>query len=111
MSTTASDTITLGHWIGGRLDDRPAERFGEVTDSATGEVVARVPFATVADLDRAVAAATEAASGWAAASLTKRTQVLVAFRELVFRAKDELAAIVSREHGKVLSDARGEVTR
>jgi malonate-semialdehyde dehydrogenase (acetylating)/methylmalonate-semialdehyde dehydrogenase len=110
MSTTASDTL-LGHWIGGRLDDGPSERFGEVTDSATGEVVARVPFATREVLDRAVAAATEAAQGWAAASLTRRTQVLFAFRELVNRHKDELAAIVSREHGKVLSDARGEVTR
>jgi malonate-semialdehyde dehydrogenase (acetylating)/methylmalonate-semialdehyde dehydrogenase len=110
MSTTASDTL-LGHWIGGRLDENPAERYGEVTDSATGEVVARVPFATAEDLDRAVRAAADAAQGWAAASLTKRTQVLFAFRELVHRAKDELAAIVSREHGKVLSDARGEVTR
>jgi malonate-semialdehyde dehydrogenase (acetylating)/methylmalonate-semialdehyde dehydrogenase len=110
MSTTASDTL-LRHWIGGRPDDRPAERHGEVTDSATGEVVARVPFATREDLDRAVTAAAAAAEAWGAASLTKRTQVLFAFRELVFRAKDELAAIVSREHGKVLSDARGEVTR
>src|SRR5215217_483177 len=58
MSTTASPT-TLGHWIGGRLYDAEAERYGDVTDSATGEVVARVPFATRGDLDRAVAAATE----------------------------------------------------
>jgi malonate-semialdehyde dehydrogenase (acetylating)/methylmalonate-semialdehyde dehydrogenase len=111
MSTTASDTTLLGHWIGGRLDDSRADRHGEVTDSATGEVVVRVPFGTREDLDRAVAAATEAAKGWAAASLTKRTQVMFAFRELVNAHKDELAAIVSREHGKVLSDAKGEVTR
>jgi malonate-semialdehyde dehydrogenase (acetylating)/methylmalonate-semialdehyde dehydrogenase len=110
MSTTASDTL-LGHWIGGRRDDTPAERHGEVTDSATGEVVARVPFASAADLDRAVAAATEAAKVWGATSLTRRTQVLFAFRELVNRHKDDLARIVSREHGKVFSDARGEVTR
>jgi malonate-semialdehyde dehydrogenase (acetylating) / methylmalonate-semialdehyde dehydrogenase len=110
MSTTARETL-LGHWIGGRLDDTPAERHGEVTDSATGEVVARVPFGTRADLDRAVAAATEAGKAWAAASLTKRTQVLFAFRELLNAHKDEFAAIVSREHGKVLSDAKGEVTR
>jgi malonate-semialdehyde dehydrogenase (acetylating) / methylmalonate-semialdehyde dehydrogenase len=110
MSTTASDTL-LGHWIGGRLDDRPAERYGEVTDSATGEVVARVPFATREDLDRAVQAAAAAAPGWAATSLTRRTQVLFAFRELLNRHKDDFAAIVTREHGKVLSDARGEITR
>jgi malonate-semialdehyde dehydrogenase (acetylating)/methylmalonate-semialdehyde dehydrogenase len=110
MTTTASETI-LGHWIGGRLDDRRAERYGEVTDSATGQVVARVPFATREDLDRAVAAASAAAPGWGAASLSRRTQVLFAFRELLNRRKDDFAAIVSREHGKVLSDARGEVTR
>jgi malonate-semialdehyde dehydrogenase (acetylating)/methylmalonate-semialdehyde dehydrogenase len=110
MSTTASETL-LGHWIGGRLDDRPAERYGDVTDSATGEVVARVPFATREDLDRAVAAATGAAAKWGATSITRRTQVLFAFRELVNRHKDELATIVSREHGKVHSDALGEVTR
>jgi malonate-semialdehyde dehydrogenase (acetylating)/methylmalonate-semialdehyde dehydrogenase len=110
MSTTASETL-LGHWIGGRLDDRPAERYGDVTDSATGEVVARVPFAAPEDLDRAVAAATEAAAKWGATSITRRTQVLFAFRELLNRHKDELATIVSREHGKVHSDALGEVTR
>jgi malonate-semialdehyde dehydrogenase (acetylating)/methylmalonate-semialdehyde dehydrogenase len=110
MSTTASDTI-LGHWIGGHLDDARAERYGEVTDSATGEIVARVPFATAADVDRAVQAAAAAGTGWAAASLTRRTQVLFAFRELLARHRDELAAIITREHGKVLSDARGEVTR
>src|SRR4051812_13482449 len=106
MTTTASETI-LGHWIGGRLDDRQAERYGEVTDSATGEVVARVPFATRADLDRAVEAAAAAAPAWGSASLTRRTQVLFAFRELLNKRKDDFAAIVSREHGKVLSDARG----
>jgi malonate-semialdehyde dehydrogenase (acetylating)/methylmalonate-semialdehyde dehydrogenase len=110
MTTTASETL-LGHWIGGRVDDRPAERYGDVTNSATGEVVARVPFATPEDVDRAVAAATEAAAAWGATSITRRTQVLFAFRELVNRHKDELAAIVSREHGKVHSDALGEVTR
>jgi malonate-semialdehyde dehydrogenase (acetylating)/methylmalonate-semialdehyde dehydrogenase len=110
MSTTASET-KLGHWIGGQLDDRPAERYGEVTESATGQVVARVPFATPEDLDRAVQIATQAAAAWGAASLTKRTQVLFNFRELLNRHKADIAAIITREHGKVLSDAMGEVTR
>jgi len=110
MSTTASETL-LRHWIGGRRDERAAERHGEVTDPATGEVVARVPFATRDDVDRAVRAAAEAAVAWGAASLTRRAQVMFAFRELVDRHKDELAALITREHGKVLSDARGEVTR
>src|SRR4051795_4821205 len=110
MSTTASETL-LNHWIAGRRDERPADRHGEVTDSATGEVVARVPFATADDVDRAVQAAAKAGKQWGAASLTKRAQVMFAFRELVNSHKDELAALITREHGKVLADARGEVTR
>jgi malonate-semialdehyde dehydrogenase (acetylating) / methylmalonate-semialdehyde dehydrogenase len=110
MSTTASETL-LRHWIGGRRDESAADRHGEVTDPATGEVVTRVPFATAHDVDRAVAAASTAAAEWSVASLTKRAQVMFAFRELVDRHKDELAALITREHGKVLADARGEVTR
>jgi malonate-semialdehyde dehydrogenase (acetylating) / methylmalonate-semialdehyde dehydrogenase len=109
MSTTASET--LGHWIAGRLDETPADRHGEVSDPATGEIVARVPFASAADVDRAVRAATEGARTWGRASLTRRAQVMFAFRELVNAHKDDLARLITREHGKVLSDATGEVTR
>jgi malonate-semialdehyde dehydrogenase (acetylating)/methylmalonate-semialdehyde dehydrogenase len=69
MSTTASETL-LNHWIGGRRDEREAERHGEVSDPATGEIVARVPFATTGDVDRAVQAARKAAKEWGVASLT-----------------------------------------
>jgi malonate-semialdehyde dehydrogenase (acetylating)/methylmalonate-semialdehyde dehydrogenase len=109
MSTTASET--LGHWIGGRRDDTPAERHGEVSDPATGETVARVPFASTADVDRAVQAAAKGAEEWGRASLTRRARVMFAFRELVHARLDDLAALITREHGKVLSDAAGEVTR
>jgi malonate-semialdehyde dehydrogenase (acetylating)/methylmalonate-semialdehyde dehydrogenase len=109
MSTTASET--LGHWIGGRLDEAPAERHGEVSDPATGETVARVPFAGAADVDRAVAAAAQGAEAWGRASLARRAQVMFAFRELVHARRDDLAALITREHGKVLSDAAGEVAR
>jgi malonate-semialdehyde dehydrogenase (acetylating) / methylmalonate-semialdehyde dehydrogenase len=109
--TTATATQQLTHWIGGGPDDGTAERFGDVTESATGRLVARVPFATATDVDRAVQAAAAAQRAWGAASLTKRTQVLFAFREKLNAAKDELAEIVTREHGKVLSDAMGEITR
>jgi malonate-semialdehyde dehydrogenase (acetylating)/methylmalonate-semialdehyde dehydrogenase len=113
MSTTASETTTtlLNHWIAGRRDERSADRHGEVTDPATGEVVARVPFATAADVDRAVQAAAKAGAEWGRTSLTRRAQIMFAFRELVNAHKDELAALITREHGKVLADARGEVTR
>ncbi len=109
---TASTTpTTLGHWIGGRPDAGGGERFGAVTESATGEVVARVAFATVADVDRAVGVAAAAAPAWGAASLSQRTKVLFAFREQIHARRDELARAIVREHGKVLSDAAGEVQR
>ncbi len=109
--TTATATQQLTHWIAGGPDDGAAERYGDVTESATGRLVARVPFATAQDVERAVQAAAAAQKAWGAASLTKRTQVLFAFREKLNAAKEELAEIVTREHGKVLSDAMGEITR
>jgi malonate-semialdehyde dehydrogenase (acetylating)/methylmalonate-semialdehyde dehydrogenase len=110
MSTTTTPT-TLAHWIGGRPDAGSGDRFGEVTESATGEVVARVAFATEADVDRAVRVAAEAATSWGQSSLGQRTKVLFAFREGVHARRDELARAITREHGKVLSDAAGEVQR
>lgn len=110
MSLTTEPT-TLSHWIAGRPDDGDAERHGDVTESATGDVVGRVPFATPAVVDRAVQAATEGAAEWGRTSLSKRTEVLFAFRQLVHSHRDELARLITREHGKVLSDAHGEVQR
>ena len=109
--TTTTEPATLQHWIGGGADGRPAGRHGEVTDSATGEVVARVPFATAADVDRAVRAAAAAAPAWAATSLSRRADVLFRLRALLDGARDELAEAITREHGKVRSDALGEVQR
>ena len=110
MSATA-DMTTLSHWIGGRADPGSGSRFGEVTESATGAVVARVPFATTEDVDRAVRAAVEASAAWRTSSVAARTKILFAFRHLLDVHRDELAAICTREHGKVLSDAAGEVQR
>ncbi len=108
---TATEPATLTHWIGGRSDPRPAERHHEVTESATGEVVARVPLAGPEVVDEAVTAATAAAREWGESSLATRTKVLFAFREQMHARRDELAKIVTREHGKVLADAAGEVQR
>jgi malonate-semialdehyde dehydrogenase (acetylating)/methylmalonate-semialdehyde dehydrogenase len=110
MSTTTTPQ-TLSHWIGGRADTGSGDRFGEVTESATGEVVARVAFASQADVDRALALAAEAAKAWGRSSLSQRTKVMFAFREQVNSRRDELARAITREHGKVLSDAAGEVQR
>jgi malonate-semialdehyde dehydrogenase (acetylating) / methylmalonate-semialdehyde dehydrogenase len=80
MTTTALETVA--HWIGGeRLHE--ASRYGEVTDPATGAVTRRVAFASAADVDRAVAAATAGFQTWSAQSLTKRAAVLFRFRELL----------------------------
>ncbi len=110
MTTTATPA-TIAHHIGGSRDDGDGARYADVTESATGAVAGRTPLASAATVDRAVAAAREAAEGWGAASLSQRTKVLFAFRELVDRHRDELARAITREHGKVLSDAAGEVQR
>jgi malonate-semialdehyde dehydrogenase (acetylating)/methylmalonate-semialdehyde dehydrogenase len=101
----------ITHWINGTLDTQSSKRSGEVFNPATGKVTKTVAFADAATVDRAVNAATEAFTSWRHSSLTKRTQVLFAFRELVQQNKEKIAALITDEHGKVLSDAAGEVTR
>ena len=101
----------ITHWINGALDVQKPQRSGEVFNPATGKVTKTVAFADAATVDRAVNAATEAFATWRHSSLTKRTQVLFAFRELVQQNKEKIAALITDEHGKVLSDAAGEVTR
>ena len=101
----------LTHWINGRLWQGKAARSGEVFNPATGVQSAVVDFADAALVDEAVAAAAHAFESWRHASLAQRSQVLFAFRQLVHAHREELAAIITSEHGKVLSDALGEVTR
>jgi malonate-semialdehyde dehydrogenase (acetylating) / methylmalonate-semialdehyde dehydrogenase len=101
---------TVEHWISGTYV--PAgERTAPVTNPATGKVTARVALASTEDSNAAIAAAKAAFPAWRDTSLARRTQVLFAFRELLNSRKDELAAIITSEHGKVLDDALGEVTR
>ena len=104
-------TTRITHWIDGRTWQGTAERAGEVFDPATGEVTAMVDFASAADLDAAVDVARQAFESWGRATLTRRMQVLFAFRELLNAHKEEVAELITAEHGKVLSDALGEVTR
>jgi malonate-semialdehyde dehydrogenase (acetylating) / methylmalonate-semialdehyde dehydrogenase len=101
----------IPHWIDGARRDGTSGRAGEVTDSATGEVVGEVALADVGEVDAAVAAAAAAFPAWRDTSLAKRTAVLFRFRELLNTRKPELAAIITTEHGKVLDDALGEVSR
>jgi malonate-semialdehyde dehydrogenase (acetylating) / methylmalonate-semialdehyde dehydrogenase len=109
--SVGTEILVLPHWLAGERYFTAAARHGEITNSASGEEVARVPFADAELVKRAVAAAVEAADGWGATSTAHRAKVLFAFRELVHRNRADLAAIVSREHGKVVADAAGEVQR
>jgi malonate-semialdehyde dehydrogenase (acetylating)/methylmalonate-semialdehyde dehydrogenase len=102
---------TIQHWIGGTLTTGASTRTAPVWNPATGEQQAEVLLAESADVEAAVAAADTAFETWGDASLSKRSGILFAFRQLVHEHIDDLAAIVSDEHGKVLSDARGEVQR
>ena len=102
---------TLHHWKNGSLFEGSAGRFSDVTNPATGEVSAQLALASEEDVNEVVAAAKAAFPKWRDTSLARRTQVLFNFRELLNARKPELAAIITAEHGKVLSDALGEVSR
>ncbi|MER6170130.1 CoA-acylating methylmalonate-semialdehyde dehydrogenase [Streptosporangium sp. NPDC001681] len=98
------------HWINGALVEGSG-RTSEIFNPATGEVTGQVQLASVEEVDAAVAAAVAAWPAWRDASLVKRSQVLFRFRELMYAHRDELARLISAEHGKVHSDALGEVAR
>ena len=102
---------SIEHWIGGKPTGGSASRRGRVWNPATGEQQAEVVLASKQDVDTAVAAARDAFTEWSQASLSKRTSVLFRFRELVAANLDRIAEAITDEHGKVLSDARGEVQR
>jgi malonate-semialdehyde dehydrogenase (acetylating) / methylmalonate-semialdehyde dehydrogenase len=110
----AKETLTpreITHFVGGRELRGSGGRFGDVFNPALGEVSGKVPLATAAEVAAAIAAAEEAFPGWAATPPLKRARVMFKFKELIERDMDRLAEIITSEHGKVLSDARGEVIR
>ena len=104
-------TSTITHWTAGASWQGDSDRWGEVTNPATGQVTGRVSLASSADAEHVIAMAQQASQAWRRTSLARRTQVVFAFRELLNARRDELAAIITAEHGKVHSDAVGEVAR
>jgi malonate-semialdehyde dehydrogenase (acetylating)/methylmalonate-semialdehyde dehydrogenase len=102
---------TIEHWIGGKETSGGSTRTSPVFNPATGAQQADVLLAETADVSAAVASAKDAFADWSQASLSKRTKIMFAFRELVNQNVPALAEIVSDEHGKVMSDAAGEVQR
>ncbi|MFF4458604.1 CoA-acylating methylmalonate-semialdehyde dehydrogenase [Streptomyces mirabilis] len=102
---------TITHWIGGKPVESTSGRFGPVYNPATGAQEKQVGFASVDEVDAAVANAKAAYESWGSASLAKRTAILFKYRELLDAHRDEIAELITAEHGKVHSDALGEVAR
>jgi malonate-semialdehyde dehydrogenase (acetylating)/methylmalonate-semialdehyde dehydrogenase len=113
VESTAITTAlrNIPHWIGGKAVAGASARSANVFNPATGQVQALVPLADKAELDAAVAAAQAAFPAWAAQPPLRRARVMFRFRELFEQHLDEVARLITSEHGKVFSDARGEATR
>ena len=101
----------LHHYIGGERCAGSSGRFGDVFDPATGEVVAACPYASAGEVAAAVEVATVAGRAWARTSIAGRLEVIFNFRNEFIAARDHLAQLISREHGKTLGDSRGELQR
>jgi malonate-semialdehyde dehydrogenase (acetylating) / methylmalonate-semialdehyde dehydrogenase len=110
-ASTSAKPGRVSHWINGRLVEGASGRQGDVFDPATGTLARHVDFASADEVDAAVAAARAAFPGWRATSLSKRTDILFKIRNLVDQRRHELAAHLTAEHGKVPSDALGEIAR
>jgi malonate-semialdehyde dehydrogenase (acetylating)/methylmalonate-semialdehyde dehydrogenase len=108
---SAPASAGVHHWIGGRIVEGTSGRRGPVYDPATGQLAREVDFASSEEVDAAVRAAREAFPGWRATSLSKRSDILFRIRNLVDQHRRDIAALLTAEHGKVPSDALGEVAR
>ena len=104
-------TTSITHWVDGRRFDGASDLWADVTNPATGEVTGHVALASASDAQTVIESSRNAAAAWGRTSLARRTQVIFAFRELLNSRKDELAHLITAEHGKVYSDALGEITR
>jgi len=101
----------IGHFVGGKEVKGASGRSGDVFDPNTGEVQAKVAFASRPEVEQAIAAAEAAQPAWAATNPQRRARVMMKFLELVHREFEALAALLSSEHGKTLADARGDIQR
>ncbi|MGO4304459.1 CoA-acylating methylmalonate-semialdehyde dehydrogenase [Cupriavidus sp. RAF12] len=108
---SAARVRDLGHFIDGQRAAGTSGRFAEVFDPAQGRVTARVPVASVAEVNAAVAAAKAAFPAWSETAPLKRARLMFRFKELLEAHQDELAELITRDHGKLFEDARGEVMR
>ena len=111
LMTDAGSRQQIPHYIDGRHVAGNSGRFGPIYNPATGEITAQTVLASVDEVQAAIAAAQAAFPAWSATPVGKRAQLMFAFREKILQSMDELAHILSSEHGKTLDDARGEITR
>src|SRR5689334_10614895 len=107
----AGETTRITHWIDGQRVEGTSGRSGPVYNPATGVQSGEVDFATVEEVDAAVQAARRAFEGWRTMSLSRRTELYFRIRELFHQHSEDLARLLTLEHGKVLSDAKGEIAR
>lgn len=101
----------IEHFVGGSAFAGSGDRSGDIYNPATGEVQGQVNFASVQDVDKAAAAASDAFASWSKTSIMKRVGILFKFRELLEQNKDRLTEMLVKEHGKVWDDAAGELQR
>jgi len=111
MSQTVTQALLLNHWIGDATHTTSSGRTGPVWNPATGQQIADVNFASVDDVDYAVATAKAAYPSWRATPLSRRAEVLFKLRNLIDANRERLAEIITTENGKTLADARGEIAR
>ena len=107
----SGEVSRISHWIDGQLVEGTSGRSGPVYNPATGEQSGEVDFASVEEVEAAVQAAKRAFGSWRTMSLSRRTELFFRIRELVHDHSEEIAKLLTLEHGKVLSDAKGEVAR
>src|SRR5436190_17699840 len=100
-----SEVVAVPFLVSGRVETSVGERYGEVFNPSTGRVQARVGFCTGEEIERVVQAAEEALAGWGETPAVERAKVMFRFRELLVARSEELAALVTREHGKTLGEA------
>ena len=101
----------IEHWINGSHQPSSSNRYGDIYNPATGKVIAKLPMGNSDDLEKAVSAAELAFKSWSKTSITRRSQVLFKYKELLELNREELTRLVTLEHGKVLSDAAGSLQR
>ena len=101
----------VDNWVNGEVSECSSDQYGDVFDSATGEPCAQVAMSSEADVDKAITAAAEAFPSWSRTPVLRRARIMFRLKELIERDREEIAELITQEHGKVLHDADGSIQR